>query len=1241
MTRFVTIATLLVLLFAAGAAHAQPWMAEFRDSGVEPTIQQMIDAFDEYWENRTPGKGTGYKQFMRWRWFIENRLDENGEFDPAARWRAWEEKQRMFPNGELDDADWSPLGPFNPIPGSYVGGLGRVNCVAMDPTNSNHLYAGGASGGLWESFTGGFSWVPLTDDLPVLGVSDIVIDPIDPAVVYMATGDADHSDTYSVGVLKSTDGGDTWNETGLNYEVTDASRVSRVIMHPEDNQTLLAATSGGIYKTTDAGGTWTNVRPPIGFFHDMEVIPGNPDVWLAAATGTGIFRSDNAGDDWTGVSNGLPGGGGFGRIALAISQSDPGVVYALYANTNSGFYGLYRSEDGGVNWSLRSNTPNILGWDINGNDSGGQAWYDLTLKADPENPDVVYAGGVNVWKSTDGGQNWDITGLWYYDGVPYIHADHHRHEFLGDYLYSGNDGGLYRTNDGGENWLEISHGMVIQQSYRLGVYQNSPEVDLILIGNQDNGTKLLDIDGDEVSAVLGGDGMECAIDPIDSDYMYGELYYGAIRRSTNGGGSWQDIEPNSNSFNGAWVTPFVIDPNNTERLWIGDDQMWVTNNRGTSWSAVSPSAGGGYSDRMAAIAISPVNGDRVYGVNPNGDVLFTTDGGDSWEINSVPASPATYIDVHPVNPDIIYVTIGGYNANNKVFISSDAGETWTNLSAGLPNLPVNCVEIHPLDPTHVYIGTDVGVFFSDDAGETWQGWSSGLPNVVVDELEIHVNSNTVVAATYGRGVWASPAEQVNVEPYLTVVDPNGGEEYTIGTTRTIRWSSFGLEGDVSVELNRDYPDGAWQVLFDATPNDWAQAWTVGGPASETARVRITSLDDPGIGDQSDENFSLVQPTITVIQPNGGEQWPLLIPQDVVWETEYVEGTLTLELNRDYPDGAWETIVPSMPDFGSITWIPNGEVTNAARFRVRSLALEDVEDVSDGDFSILNLPTVIVESPNGGETWEIGANQTAEWVDNLDENVFIEIVTPGGDVITEAETESDGSYSWPLSEQVEPGDGYTLRVRSTVDDGVFDDSDSTFAVTLQQVQLALPEDGGLVWQLPASLVWEAVPGADSYHGFLGDGPDFPEDVTDEFTTADTIAAVDGLENGEHYWAVQAEHANGATGEMSEVWSFTVDMSSVADWGRDGAMPDEFALASVYPNPFNPETNVVVALPRAASLAIDVFNINGAHVTTLADGEFSAGYHTFTLDGSRLSSGTYFVHATVPGELDTRRKLVLVR
>lgn len=1234
--RGLVLSTLLLLLFALSAS-AQPWMARFEEMDREPTLQEKRQAFDEYWQGRPKAKGKGYKQFLRWEWFMESRVDENGYLDPSARWRAWEAKRAMFSANELDEADWTPLGPFDPDPSYYVGGVGRINCVAFDPTDDNIFYVGAASGGLWKTVDGGINWDPMTDHLPLLGVASIVVDHTNPSTIYLATGDSDGSDTYSIGVLKSTDGGVTWNTTGLDWTVTQFTTISKLIMSPDDNQILVAAGSSGIRRTTDGGATW-DVTYNQGNFRDLEVDPTDGDIWYAARASDGVYKSTNGGESWTRFSSGLPVSG-FGRIAIEVAPSNTQRIYALYVNNSSGFFGMYRSDNGGENWSITANGPNMLGYEMDGSDSGGQGWYDLTMAVDPTDPDVVLIGGINLWKSTDGGVGWEIVAHWLGDlfgyDADYMHADQHALVYRGQTLFAGNDGGIYISPDNGESWTDISYDLAISQAYCVGIYAGGEEVDWLLNGYQDNGTKLKQ--GDTWTPVLGGDGMECAIDPLNPDYMYGEIYYGNMSRSTNGGASWM----NANSGvidDGAWVTPFVIDPT-TGFLFKGTRRIYRSQNHASSWTDMSGQISG---STFRAMALAPSDPTVLYAANASEQLMVSTNSGANWTIHQGPMNrDVTYIAVHPANPEVVYVTVGQYYDNQKVFVSYNQGADWTNLSEGLPNLPVNTILVHPFDPQHLYIGTDVGAFFSPDGGESWQDFSTGLPNVIITELELHQPSNTIVAATFGRGTWTTPAEEVQGEASLTLLAPNGGEELVSGSTVSVSWSSMLVEGGIKVEWMPDFPDGDWITIFEDTPNDVSEPWVVDGIATSTARVRVSSVLTPTLMDTSDADFSIVVPTITITAPNGGEEWVLGETESITWTTENLTGRLILELNRSFPSDAWEMVHPNMSDGGTQAWIVNGDPSTTARFRIRSQELSAAMDTSDADFSMVFVPYITVSEPEEGDLYAVGTELAIRWEDNIDGNVAIDLMDDDDNVtmnIVES-TESDGEFEWQIPDGVVTGSPVYIMVSGVEDD--VDGASEDFQFNLSQTDLLLPEDAVEITEFPVAFSWNAVPGAATYDLEIASDPGFsPETIVHEQDVLEVTGAnLEALENGTYYWRIHSVADTGVE-SISDFRTFTLNVLSVPE-GNFTGIPDEYSLASAYPNPFNATARIVIGLPESSQLKVTLYNVKGEKVAVLADGSSQAGYSALTLNADRLASGVYFVRAEVPGKLNAMRKLVLVR
>ncbi|MFK7907928.1 MAG: WD40/YVTN/BNR-like repeat-containing protein, partial [Chitinophagales bacterium] len=569
MNRAINLYTVcLSLLFLSFVAKAQqsPIEAE-RDTSNYPywiemmqdpkaDFQATVSAFNKYWDGRKIEKGSGWKPFKRWESFTRSRLKADGS-KPAPdevlnEYLATHKSKKSLKTSSTSNANWEEIGPTY-LPANGTGqpnGVGRLNGIGFHPTDANTIYVGAPQGGVWKTTDAGISWTSTTDELPTLGISSIVVDYDDPDIVYIGTGDRDASDAPGLGVWKSTDAGATWasSNSGMGNRT-----VGMMVMHPTNSSIILAATSGGIYKTTNAGVSWTQEQS--GNFKDIEYKPTDPNTVYAAASGS-FYRSTNAGDSWT-LLNSTQGIPDAYRMVIAVTPDNPSVVYALASNSGS-FKAMYKSTNSGASFSTQSTTPNILDWSTDGSGNSGQAWYDLCIAVDPNDETIVYVGGINIFKSTNSGQNWTINAHWVGSGgADDIHADQHALEYspVNDYLYNGNDGGIYFTNNGGTTWTDRSSGLGIAQIYKIG--QSATEKDLVINGYQDNGTAVYDGDW---RTEIGGDGMECVIDHSDSNYQYGALYYGDVRRSTNNGFSFGTIAANGvNGINesGAWVTPYA------------------------------------------------------------------------------------------------------------------------------------------------------------------------------------------------------------------------------------------------------------------------------------------------------------------------------------------------------------------------------------------------------------------------------------------------------------------------------------------------------------------------------------------------------------------------------------------------------------------------------------------------------------------------------------------------------------
>jgi photosystem II stability/assembly factor-like uncharacterized protein len=756
-----------IILLLSGIIHlgaqtidSSPDYVKMMNDPNEQDFKKIQGEFNDYFQNRDKGRGTGYKQFKRWESFVGPRIGRSGQlFNIAAK--TLEEYVKYTSNfdattlpANYDPGAWQSIGPSSYIHGyGWNGGLGRVNCIAFHPNDPDIIFAGTPAGGLWKK-DGSTLWEPLTDGLPVIGISGIAIDHNNPDIIYILTGDGDGAQTRSIGVLKSLNGGSTWQATGLSFSILDNIKGFKLLMHPTDPQIMFAATTNGIYKTYDG---WDSYHWEIaGHFYDIEFKPNNPSV-LYAATNLHFWKSIDEGVHWTNSATGLPLVDSY-RIAIGVSPDDNNVVYLLYGRDDldenrSPFVGIYRSYDSGANFTLKCDTPNIIGSTPTGIDSVGQYTWDLSLAVNPTNNHEIHIGGINCWKSTDKGETWTITSYWEQNtpGYEYTHADIHALEYHpanSNKLYCGSDGGVFLTTNHANNWTDISEGLVITQFYRIGT--TPLDVNKYAGGTQDNGCNRME--NGVFTHDIGADGFECIIDYTNSNIIYESTYgrlYKSIDNGLNFSGSITPDTVNDDIWDAAWI----MHPTNPQVLYFGHTDIWKTTDGGYNWSPMGTGNIWGIFDQIAH-GVNNLN--RIYGNTPY-EVYMTNNSGGSWT-NITAGLPTwlvdlSYIAVNNSNSATVYVTCSGYVNGEKVYKSTDAGTNWTNISGSLPNIPVNCIVCVGGNDGKLYVGTDVGVFYRDDNIGDWVPFFHGLPNVIVNEMEINQTSNELIAGTFGRGIW--------------------------------------------------------------------------------------------------------------------------------------------------------------------------------------------------------------------------------------------------------------------------------------------------------------------------------------------------------------------------------------------------------------------------------------------------------------------------------------------------------
>ena len=1168
------------ILSGVTAGAAQPWMQAVPESQRDNfyTIQK---SFNEFWKGKdTREKGKGWKQFKRWEWFWEQRVFPDGRFpDPMHLYHETlrDAGHRAEQTGRFAGS-WTEMGPYE-SPGGY-NGLGRLNCVRIDPVNQIVIWVGSASGGLWKSTDGGAGWTTTTDELPSLGVTDIVIDPTDTTIMYIATGDGDAGDTYSVGVLKSTDGGETWNTTGLNWTTAQTRRISRLLMHPSDPRILFAAGSG-IFRSTDAGASWTQVSSAV--FRDMEFKPGAPDVMYASGNSATVSRSTDGGLTWQSSSSGISGA--IGRIALGVTPADPAYVYALAANnSNSGFAGLFRSTNSGASWTLMSNSPNLLGWAFDGNDAGGQGWYDLAIAVSQSNPEQIIVGGVNNWRSTNGGATWALSSLWYNrGGTSTVHADQHDLCYIPntDILFAGNDGGVYVTIDQGYSWTWLGSGLKTTQFYRLGLSATNPDV--LIAGSQDNGTKQL---GASVwRDVLGGDGMEGLVDHTNANVMYGSLYYGDIYKSVNGGLSFSPATPGITE-EGAWVTPYVMHPTDPNTLFAGFSNVWKTTNAGVSWARLG-SLGGG---TLTILAVAPSDPDVIY-AGRSAALLRSTDGGSTWSGRALPpgSGALTYLVVHPENSGIIWVTSSGYSAGNKVFRSDDGGATWTNISGSLPNVPANCIVYQSNSPERLYVGTDIGVYFRDLTTGEWQDFNTGLANVIVNELEIQYSSRKLRAATYGRGIWESdviPDQGVVLGQSPSAINFGKSESGLPTDTTTVTLASYGSD---TLVVNAITGGSAPFSVIHVPPLPAA----LGPGQTITFGVVFTPLTHGQVAD-------------TLIIASNAPNTPTRIPLSGKGVTIGKAAPGVIYAASTTPTSQLYTLNPGSGMAASI-----------------------------GSLGITELQGLAIH-PNTREIYGIAPNGNVSMLYRVSSGYgdvlpFISIPIRSLRAIT---------FAGPDTLFGATSGGRLYRIALATGDTAYIGT----APGLLYAALSIHPLTGALW----ASVRPALVNRDwIYVVNTSTGAATPVGATGDGTVTPSIAfRADGLLYGLKGTGTQTNSLitiDTSTGAGSTIGSTGIAglqaiglRSDTLVTGIEELPPpiaDRFLLHQNYPNPFNPSTRIDYTLPTVCRVRLQVFTLLGQEVATLVDGNRSAGVHhvewTATAGAAPLAGGLYFYRlAAVP-------------
>jgi hypothetical protein len=790
------------------------------------------------------------------------------------------------------DNFWSARGPSPSTFGGWAFGnvSGRVSALAADFA-SGTIYVGGASGGLWKSTNDGLSYEPLFDTAGTLTIGAIEVDPNDPNVLWVGTGENNMGceDYFGIGLLRSTDGGETWeprNGSG-GSSLEDLSSFADVVVDPRDSSHIVtggrirgcvdgSTFAGGIYTSNDAGETWTRrLSAPV---YEIQQDPAVRDVFWAA-TDQGIYKSTDNAVTWVKqTASGLPSSG-TGRTELTIAPSDGDVVYALFASGTSGAE-FWRTTNGGASWTQMSTGSNAC---------DGQCWYNMVLRAHRTDPDTVYRGTIHIFKSTDGGANWtDLSNNW--GSSQKVHQD--THALLMDpddpeTFWVGCDGGVWKSTDGGASFDNRNADLNLTQFYAIGM--DASDGGVICGGSQDNSSLARSgSDTWDLQAVT-GDGFVCHIDPLDSSYAYITSYpsggYPNVWRSTTGlFGSFNDITgPGSGVQEGDrsnWVTPYILDPVQPSILYLGTHRVYKSYDHGSNWEHVGPDDMTNGSGTVLSLDVNRNYPEVVIAGTTDGRVWRSVNGGTDWADISAGLPSRSIKDVasDPTAPGRVLAVVGGFNTEHLWDWTEETG--WVASGAGLPNVPTNTVLM--LSDELVYVGSDTGVFRSDDGGATFAPYMNGLPEgLVVTDLKAVAALDLMTAGTYGRGAWQVALEptgpiviydsyeqplvevdgdgDANVEPGETwQVRPllrNVGSDAALGVTARLATDTPGVSVTDEVRAYGDIASGGTA----AAASGYEFVVAPGYPCGEAILfdvVDITSTNDPGVYEDQLDVFSI-------------------------------------------------------------------------------------------------------------------------------------------------------------------------------------------------------------------------------------------------------------------------------------------------------------------------------------------------------------------------------------------------
>jgi photosystem II stability/assembly factor-like uncharacterized protein len=838
--------------------------------------------------DRVPEEVSKTNPFKRFEWFYRQRALPYDTIPLHTYITERDKEIQKIKNGTNvgDLLPWVSVGPNgiqNPYWCEHWGvSSGRVRAVAVHPNDPLTVYIGAASGGIWKTTNGGENWSDIGSDLESLLFGAIAIDPNNPNIVYVGSGEIIaylHRMPNGRGLFKSTDAGASW--TQINNGIGDYTHFGDLAVNPHNSNIVLAALGSGyfftgnmpnegIWKSTDNGETWVSTLSLPDAF-DIVFHPSIPNLVYAALGGfnnsSGFYISTDAGDTWTQSNSGLQPPYSIVRMQIDISQSSPNILYGFIYDGQNNTPKVYKTTDGGNNWNQISAGVMLSGYGGGGYGWYDQGYYDLCIAVDPINPDHVIVGNVELHETANG-SDFSVRripgGSIIWDSP--VHVDYHKLVFAPsnpNYLYIGNDGGIYKSTDAGVTFSSINNGISTIQFYNIGSSPFDPST--MIGGAQDNFSSMtFDLGQTPWKTVESGDGMICFFDYEDPLIVYASAQYGYLSKSTDGGQSFFNFA----NIDGTWTTPFFLHPTIHTTIYAANRSVLRSNNGGSSWETLAENVTADFIYPMTQSSVNPDNmilaGSGRWTTNP--EIKISSDGGFNWTdvTNNVPGAPRYISSVvtHPSDANTMYIVRQGFSAGNKVYKTTDLGVTWINISGDLPDLPCSDLFIDPYNKqpnntNHLYIGTDIGVYQSIDGGATWSFASEGIPFVPVTDFDYVRIGNTgkLRVATFGRSAY----ETDFIVPVELVSFTGRSESGKV----VLEWKTATETNNLGFEIERkiinNHNNGAWiRIAFkegvgtSTQPQNYNYIDDISTISGSSLQYRLKQIDYDGTYEYSNE-----------------------------------------------------------------------------------------------------------------------------------------------------------------------------------------------------------------------------------------------------------------------------------------------------------------------------------------------------------------------------------------------------